>query len=47
MSDDNLKFFSKYVVRRCKKRKSVKIPPMNGIQLDKFLRALERAHGYS
>ncbi len=39
--------FTKHVVKRNTKLKRVRIPAMTGLQLDQFLRAMERARGYS
>jgi len=47
MTQEDIIAFTKHVVKRIKKRKPVKIPAMSGHELDRFLRAIERAHGYS
>ncbi len=47
MTQEDIIAFAKHVVKRTKKRKPVKIPAMSGVDWDRFLRAFERAHGYS
>ncbi len=39
--------FVRHLVKRNAKRKQVRIRAMTGIELDTFLRTLERTHGYA
>jgi hypothetical protein len=46
MTQNNIIAFARHLVKRNTKRKRVRIPAMTGIELERFLRTMERTHGY-
>lgn len=39
--------FCRHLVKRLSKRQAVRIPAMTAVELDRFLRTMERVRGYS
>ena len=46
MTQNEIIAFSKHLVKRNTRRRPVRIPALNGYQLDLLLRSLERLRGY-